>query len=244
MICSANTLARSMAGSMAGSMARSMAASLTVAALVLGSCGCSKDAAGTSGAASAPAKSADLAPSSMLAATTASAPPPASASAAAVEPPHDCPKGSTGEGSFIKPCEAKGTARMMEALWNGKTDDKGPFFKIANKSPSPILYGKIAVYFYDKAGKQLDVQDTAATPPKAVPYRTCSGNIFSGVMKPAEKATIQFSCVKKEHVPEGTAAIEAELQTVGFADASDKKVDFYWSNKDLMPVARRKGSAK
>jgi hypothetical protein len=133
---------------------------------------------------------------------------------------------------------------MMDAQWSGKTDDKGPFFKITNKSPSTILYGKIAVYFYDKAGKQLDVQDTAATPPKAVPYRTCSGNIFSGVMKPAEKATIQFSCVKKEHVPEGTAAIEAELQTVGFADASDKKVDFYWANKDLTPDARKKGGVK
>jgi hypothetical protein len=231
----------------ANTLAGSMAASLTLAALVIGSSGCSKDSAGTSGAASSAGavKSADPAPSSMPAAATASAtPPPASASAAAVEPPHDCPKGSTGEGSFAKPCEAKGNARMMEAQWNAKIDDKGPFFKITNKSPSTILYGKIAVYFYDKAGKQLDVQDTAATPPKAVPYRTCSGNIFSGVMKPAEKATIQFSCVKKEHVPEGTAAIEAELQTVGFADATDKKVDFYWTNKDLTPDARKKGGVK
>ncbi|MEA2748152.1 MAG: hypothetical protein QOI41_2295 [Myxococcales bacterium] len=216
-------------------------ASLTLAALSSGVIGCSKDSPGSSGAASA--KSADPAPSATPAATASATPPP-SASAAAVEPPHDCPKGSTGEGSFAKPCEAKGNARMMEAQWNGKTDDKGPFFRITNKSPSTILYGKIAVYFYDKAGKQLDVQDTAATPPKAVPYRTCSGNIFSGVMKPAEKATIQFSCVKKEHVPDGTAAIEAELQTVGFSDASEKKVDFYWSNKDLTPDARKKGGVK
>ena len=211
---------------------------LMVAALLTG---CSKDSDGKSG--EPPAKSADPAPSAAPAAT-ASAAPSASASAAAVEPPHDCPKGSTGEGSFAKPCEAKGNARMMDAAWNGKTDDKGPFFKIANKSPSTILYGKIAVYFYDKAGKQLDVMDTAATPPKAVPYRVCSGNIFSGVMKPAEKATIRFSCVKKEHVPEGTAAIEAELQTVGFSDATDKKVDFYWTNKDLVPDARKKGGVK
>jgi hypothetical protein len=224
----------------ANKLAGSMAASLTLAAVVIGSSGCSKD------------KSTDPAPTPSASATPpasalppASAMPPASASAAAVEPPHDCPKGSTGEGSFAKPCEAKGNARMMDAQWSGKTDDKGPFFKITNKSPSTILYGKIAVYFYDKAGKQLDVQDTAATPPKAVPYRTCSGNIFSGVMKPAEKATIQFSCVKKEHVPEGTVAIEAELQAVGFADAaSDKKVDFYWTNKDLTPDVRKKGGVK
>ena len=213
-------------------------AALAVAALTIG---CSKDSAGTSGAASA--KSADTAPSAMPSAM-ASAAPPASASAAPAEPPHDCPKGSTGEGSFAKPCEGKGNVRMMDAAWTGKTDDKGPFFKVTNKSASTILYGKIAVYFYDKAGKQLDVMDTAATPPKAVPNRTCAGNIFSGVMKPAEKATIQFSCVKKEHVPEGTAAIEAEMQTVGFSDASEKKVDFYWTNKDLVPDARKKGGVK
>ena len=213
-------------------------ASLMVAALTMG---CSKDAE-KSGAGAA--KSAEPAPSATPSAPPSAAPPPASASAAAAEPHHDCPKGSTGEGSFAKPCEAKGNARMMDAAWSGKTDDKGPFFKVTNKSPSTILYGKIAVYFYDKAGKQLDVMDTAATPPKPVPYRTCAGNIFSGVMKPAEKATIQFSCVKKEHVPEGTAAIEAEMQTVGFSDASEKKVDFYWTNKDLVPDARKKGGVK
>lgn len=207
--------------------------------------GCSKDDKGTSGAASshtADPMTPSAAPSA--AAPAASSAPAASASAAAAEPPHDCPKGSTGEGSFAKPCEAKGGARAMDIAWTGKTDDKGPFFRVTNKSPITILYGKVAVYFYDKAGKQLETQDTAATPPKAVPYRTCSGNIFGGVMKPAEKAVIQFSCVKKEHVPEGTAAIEAELQTVGFSDASEKKVDFYWTNKDLVPDARKKGGVK
>lgn len=132
----------------------------------------------------------------------------------------------------------------MEATWNGKIDDKGPLFRVTNKSSLTILYGKIAVYFYDKAGKQLDAQDTAATPPKAVPYKTCSGNIFGGVMKPGEKAVIQFSCVKKEHVPEGATAIEAELQSVGFSDPTEKKVDFYWTNKDLTPDARKKGGVK
>lgn len=132
----------------------------------------------------------------------------------------------------------------MEATWTGKTDDKGPHFRVTNKSPLVILYGKIAVYFYDKAGKQLDVQDTAATPPKSVPYRSCSGNIFGGVMKAGEKAVLTFSCVKKEHVPEGTATIEAELQTVGFSDPSEKKVDFYWANHDLAPDARKKGGVK
>ncbi len=129
---------------------------------------------------------------------------------------------------------------MMEAKWNGKIDDKGPYFNVVNKSPAVILYGKIAVYFYDKAGKQLEVQDKG----KAAPFKTCAGNIFGGVMKVDEKALLTFSCVAKADVPEGAAAIEGELVSVGFADASGSKVDFYWANKDLAPDARPKGGAK
>ena len=132
----------------------------------------------------------------------------------------------------------------MEATWTGKTTDAGPSFRVVNKSPTTILYGKIVAYFYDKAGKQLDVKDTAATPPKAVPYRICSGKIFGGVMKPAEKAVITFSCVTKDNIPEGTAAIEAEMPMVGFSDATEKKIDFYWRNNDLTPDARKKGGVK
>jgi hypothetical protein len=220
------------------SSTRLAAASITIAAFVLG---CSKDQPGTSAAPSA--SSASQPPAASAPAAPASAPA-ASASAAAAEPHHDCPKGSTGEGSFNKPCEGSKGARMMDAAWTGKMDDKGPLFRVTNKSSLVILYGKIAVYFYDKAGKQLEAQDTAATPPKPISYKTCSGNIFGGVMKPGEKAVLTFSCLKKENVPEGTAAIEAELLTVGFADSTEKKIDFYWTNKDLVTDARKKGGVK
>ena len=204
--------------------------------------GCSKDERTSGGPASASTSSVASAASPPPSAT-ASAPAPAPSAAAPVVP-HDCPKGSTGDGTFERPCEAKGGARLMDVAWTGKTDDKGPFFRVTNKSPLTILYGKLVVYFYDKSGKQLQVQDTAATPPKALPYRVCFGNIFGGVVKPAEKAVVQVSCVKKEHVPDGTAAIEAEVATVGFSDASEKKVDFYWRNNDLVVDARKKGGAK
>ena len=199
--------------------------------------GCSKDEPTSRGSASASAAASTAPPPS----ATASAPAP---SAAAPVVPHDCPKGSTGDGTFDKPCEAKGGARLMDVAWTGKTDDKGPFFRVTNKSSLTILYGKLVVYFYDKSGKQIQVQDTAATPPKATPYRVCSGNIFGGVVKPAEKAVVQVSCVKKEHVPDGTVAIEAEVQTVGLSDATEKKVDFYWRNNDLVVDARKKGGVK
>ena len=160
-------------------------------------------------------------------------------------PAIECPSGSKGEGTLNNPCEATGTARMMDVAWTGKTDDKGPFFKVTNKSKSVILYGKIAVYFYDKAGKQLDVPPASgASDAKAKPFHTCSGNMFGGVMKAGEKAVVQFSCVKKERVPEEAKTIEAEMQMVGFTDAGEKTVESYWRNNDLTPEVRKKGGVK
>ena len=168
-----------------------------------------------------------------------------SAALAPVEPPHDCPTGSLGPGSFAKPCEAKGgTTRMMDVAWT-KTGDNGPSFRVTNKSKLVILYGKISVYFYDKSGKQIDLADSDGDgPQKAAHYHTCSGSFFGGVMNPGEKAVLTFSCVPKKVVPDGTVTVEAEMQTVGFADPTGKKVDFYWHNGDLSPDARPKGGAK
>jgi hypothetical protein len=165
--------------------------------------------------------------------------PTAVASAAPTGPIHDCPAGSSGDATLTKPCDAKGNARMMEVSWNGKMTDGGPSFRVQNKSPSTILFGKFVAYFYDKAGKQLEVKDSAG---KTHPNQVCSGNLFSGVMKPSEKAVITFSCVKKDVVPEGTVAIEGEMQMVGFADASEKKNEYYWRNSDLTPDKRAKGA--
>jgi hypothetical protein len=132
---------------------------------------------------------------------------------------------------------------MMEVKWT-KTGEHGPSFAVTNKSQLVIVYGKIAVFFYNKAGKLLDVTDDSVSPPKTRPFHTCSGSFFGGVMNPAEREVLTFSCVPKTVVPEGTATIEAEMQMVGFADASGKKIDFYWRNNDLVPDARPKGGVK
>jgi hypothetical protein len=209
---------------------------LPAVSILLSLAACSKDESTPAASASASA-----APPPVSAPTlSASAPTVASA---APEPPHDCPPGSAGPGSFSKPCEAKGGARMMEAKWK-KTDDSGPSFAVTNKSQLVIVHGRIAVYFYDKAGKQLDVKDDSVSPPKTRPYHTCAGNFFGGVMKPAEREVLTFSCVPKSVVPDGTVTTEAELQMVGFADSTGKKVDFYWRNTDLAPDVRPKGGVK
>jgi hypothetical protein len=132
---------------------------------------------------------------------------------------------------------------MMEVTWTGKMSDTGaPSFRVVNKSKLVILYGKIVAYFYDKAGKQLEVPAGASG--KARQHQDCPGNIFGGVMNPGEKAVINFSCVGKSSVPEGATAIEAEIQMVGFADAEGKHSDFYWRNDELTPDARPKGGIK
>jgi hypothetical protein len=210
--------------------------------VVLSACAlvaCSKDetsaGSSTSGSASAVASTTPSAP-----APSASAPPVASA---APEPPHDCPPGSTGTGSFTAPCDAKGTSRMMDSKWT-KTGDNGPSFAVTNKGKLVILYGKIAVYFYDKDKKQLDVTDNSVVPAKTRHFHTCSGSFFGGVMNPGEREVLTFSCVPKSIIPDGTVTIESEMPTVGFADASGKKIDFYWRNNDLAPDVRPKGGIK
>ncbi len=180
--------------------------------------------------------------------------PPPSAVKSALPPPaptptvaakklrEDCPEGSKGEGTFGSPCEATGTTRMMEVEWTKKIDAEGPKFKVTNKSPSVILYGRIAVYFYDKAGKQLEVKPEKDGKPRH--FLTCGGNMFGGVMKAAEKAYFYFSCVKKEDVPDGAKTIEAEMPMVGFTDKTEQRADLYWRNDALAPDERPKGGVK
>ena len=201
-----------------------------VLAISLFGCDEAKDTA-SAAASSSPSATATAAPAKT------SAP---SATVAVVKPSHPCPKDSEGDGTRHSPCDAKGTSRVMEATWTGKIGDKGPFFRVINKTKLEILYGDIVVYFYDKAGKQLEV----TTSGKPRPSQPCGGNIFAGPMKAGEKAVLNFSCVKKKHVPEGTAAIEGELRMVGFTAKSGKTSDTFWRNKDLVPKQRPKGGIK
>ena len=198
---------------------------------------CSKDESSA-----APSASASAAPPATTSAPVASASSAPSAAPPAVEPHHDCPPGSSGIGSFSKPCEAKGNARTMTVKWT-KTGDSGPSFAVTNTSKIVIVHGRIAVYFYDKAGKQLPIPDPDDST-KTKPFHTCGGNFFGGVMNPGEKETLTFSCVPKKVIPDGTVTIEAEIPMVGFADASGKKIDYYWRNNDLTPEARPKGGVK
>lgn len=199
--------------------------------------GCSKDAPAVDAAAS-------VAPSASAAPTTSVAAIPSAS--AAPEEHHDCPAGSTGIGNFSHPCEATGkNVRMVALSWNGKSDDKGsPWFNTTSKAAKTLLYGRLAIYFYDKAGKQIDVKEAVEGSDKTHAFHVCAGNVFAGGLNPAEKAKYTFSCMKKADMPAGATAMEAEATIVGFAEPSLKKNEFYWKNADLAPEARPKGGAK
>jgi len=172
-----------------------------------------------------------------------STPPAASAapvaSAPERKPVHPCPEKSAGKGTFDDPCKATGKARMMDVSWDKKIGDKGPTFKIINNAKLEVLYGKIVVYFYDKAGKQIEAQ-VGDKPHKRL---TCAGNIFGGAVKPGEKIFMNFSCVRKDDVPKGAVTIEGEVTVVGFTDDAGKN-DTYWRNDELAPEERPKGGIK
>jgi hypothetical protein len=185
-------------------------------------------------------KKEDAAPAKPSASAVAAAPTPAPTPPPPPKPREDCPEGSSGIGTSGEPCLGSGDTRMMEVKWSGKTTEEGPKFQVVNKTKKSILFGSVAAYFYDKKGKQLQVTHGG----KPRPMQLCSGNIFAGAVKPEEKIWVFFSCVKKEHIPEGTDAIEAEIRTVGFSDEEGTKNEYYWSNPDLIPDERPKGGIK
>ena len=191
-------------------------------------------AASASASASAPPTVASAAPSA-----TASAPEPMVSRT-------DCPPGSNGPGTFGKPCEATGNARMVELSFKGKYDDKtgGPMFNVHSKAPKTMLYGRVAVYFYDKAGKLIDVKEAPEGSDKTHVFHTCSGNIFAGGLAKDEKAAYNFSCMGRSNIPPGMASMEAEAFMVGFADSTVKKNEYYWRNNDLATETRPKGGVK
>jgi hypothetical protein len=134
---------------------------------------------------------------------------------------------------------------MVELAWKGKYDGKGaPTFQVHSAAPKTVFYGKVAVYFYDKAGKLIDVKEALEGSDKTHAFHTCSGNVFAGGLAPNEKAAYNFSCMGKSNIPDGMASMEAEAFMVGFADKDVKKNEYYWRNNDLTPETRPKGGVK
>ncbi len=130
---------------------------VATAALALSISACGSDADTTSSAApSAKASASATAKASASAKATTSAAPSASAAAGGDDPckGHNLDKG--GKGTLGEPCKYSGD--IITAKYKGKIEDGGAVFEITNPWKEDVNFLTAAVYYYDKAGKQLTVK--------------------------------------------------------------------------------------
>jgi hypothetical protein len=148
------------------------------------------------------------------------APAPAATAASAAPATANCPAGSTKDTSG---CKATRTARVATIAWNGVTGESSQTLTVKNSAGAPLKDATIAIWFYDAAGKRLDI---AGSKKYRIPGDGLGGTINAGASK-----DITLS-VAKATLPTGAAEIEGELvkATLVNPDGSDGPI---WQNDDL-----------
>jgi hypothetical protein len=139
--------------------------------------------------------------------TAASAKPSASASASAAATGDKCSAlgCEPGTGTFFEKCDckAKPPAVPLKAKYAGKRSSffKQPEFEVTNTTDKPIHWGSVAIYYYDKAGKQLEAEIDG----KKFAASRSNGSNFT--LKPNETKTINLG-FKSEHEPKNVDSME------------------------------------
>lgn len=127
-----------------------------------------------------------------------------------------------GEGDFEKDCVVKGPS-PLKAKWTGKyVDDFGrevPEIEVENGTDLELSWGFVNLWYYDKDGKQLELQYESGTKSKRF-YQNGSG-LLKGI-KPGEKKLLAIGPQKKE-TPAGTDSIEVEVTGWGVENPKDPK---------------------
>lgn len=151
----------------------------------------------------------------------------ATASATAQAGAGKCDKlGCKGEGSFFKKCDCKGkdVKPPLTATWTGKDGsfDK-PAMEVQNLSDQPLHWASVRLYYYDQAGKQLEVtiKGKPEKKTKDTTYKTYMMNGSTFTLKPKEKKTLSFGW-KKDEAPKGTDTIEAVFDGWCWGEPRDK----------------------
>jgi hypothetical protein len=131
-----------------------------------------------------------------------------------------CPGGSSPDGVN---CKAGGRTRIAAVTWNGAFGDSAQVVSVKNLSNATLKNGTIALWFYDRTGKRLDIAG-------AKKYAT-PGDGFGATFKPLETRNVNVN-LSKSGVPDGAAMIEGEVvrATVVNLDGSDGPT---WHNDDL-----------
>jgi hypothetical protein len=145
---------------------------------------------------------------------------PTASATATVAPAATCPGGSTQDTSG---CKAAGQSRVAILRWNGTFGDATQALMLKSTAAAPLKNGTVALWFYDKAGKRLDVAG-------AKKY-AAAGDAFGGVIKAGGTKVLTFP-LAKAGIPDGAATIEGEVvkATLVNPDGSDGPA---WRNDDL-----------
>ena len=147
------------------------------------------------------------------------APTAATASASAAAAGKCEPLGCKGEGTFFKKCDCKGKdvkSPFAIKVSGGYSDFfKQPEFEVTNTTDKPIHWGSAAVYYYDKAGEQLETQIRDKT------YKVSRVNGSNFTLKPKETKTITLG-FKKESEPKGIDTMQVVIDGWCFGTHKDK----------------------
>ncbi len=125
-----------------------------------------------------------------------------------------------GEGSLDKECVLKGKSPFKAKWTGGYMDSFGrqiPEFEVESNFEIEVSWGYVAIYYYDKDGKQLEI--TFEDGRKVMhSYENGSGILK---IKPGEKKKLGFGPTKAE-TPAGTDTIEIEITGWGAEQPAKK----------------------
>jgi hypothetical protein len=137
--------------------------------------------------------------------------------------------------TFEKMCDFDG--RLVEAKWTGKLADDGAVFRVRNLVSRKVTWDDVGVWYYDDAGKRLQIKRDSDTFEKS----WCSGGCIS--LDPGETKEVSLGFEKK-YVPKGAKSIEAEVVGVGYEDKKDATQTVYFENDGMAPDDRPLGGVK
>jgi len=125
------------------------------------------------------------------------------------------------KGDFFEPCDCKGKAMTppLVAKWTGKVDSfyKRASFSVENTSDKDIHWGSVAVYYYDKSGKQVEVE----LKDRKEKFKAARSNGSNFTFKPKEKKELSLGWDEKSY-PKDVAKIEVVFDGWCYGTYDDK----------------------
>jgi len=204
------------------------------AVLALSISGCGSDETAPTGSASAKPSATAKSSASAKPSATASAAPSASAAAATDDPckAHELSLG--GKGTMAEKC--KYDKDVLTVKYTGKVEDDGASFDVTNPWKEDINWLSVAVFYYDKSGKQLSVKHDGAD--KKDDYQDGIDVKLPG----GKTTTIKLGFPKKE-LPKDVDTIEVQVISFGWDLGEGKGAYFESTEKYKEDRAKGGGGA-